>query len=138
MGENSMALFGPRWPLKKGTKDSYEMYDNIDDQISFYMKCLILTSSGENLSDPNYGVGLRRFLFEQNLDSVQDAILSKVSSQIASYLPYLDILDMQIIDASKEMESNTMTLRIVYRIPSDTLQRVFELNLNPDTTIGFY
>ena len=133
-----MALFGPRWPLKKGTTDSYEMYDSIDDQISFYMKCLILTSSGENLSDPNYGVGLRRFLFEQNLDSVQDAILSKVASQIASYLPYLDILDMQIIDASREMESNTMTLRIVYRIPSDTLQRVFELNLNPDTTIGFY
>ena len=133
-----MALFGPRWPLKKGTKDLYEMYEDIDDQISFYMKCLILTSPGENLSDPNYGVGLRRYLFEQNLDSVHDAISSKVSSQIASYLPYLEVLDIQIVDASQAMESNTMTLRIVYRIPTDTLQRVFELNLNPDTTIGFY
>ena len=63
-----MPLFGPKWPLKKGNEDAFEMYDDVKDQISFYLKCLILTSPGENISDPGYGVGLRRFLFEQNLD----------------------------------------------------------------------
>lgn len=133
-----MPLFGPKWPLKKGNEDAFEMYDDVKDQISFYLKCLILTSPGENISDPNYGVGLRRFLFEQNLDSTRDSIESEVSSQISKYLPYLDLQDVQVGATDAEIDANTMSLRITYYIPSNTTQQVFELDLNPDTTIGFY
>jgi phage baseplate assembly protein W len=133
-----MPLFGPRWPLKKGEQDVYEMYDDVRDQISFYLKCLLLTSPGENISDPEYGVGLRRYLFEQNIESVRDSISSEVSSQISRYLPYLDLQDVQVGATSTEIDANTMSLRIFYYIPSDVTQQVFELDLNPDTTIGFY
>lgn len=133
-----MPLFGPKWPLKKGNEDAFEMYDDVKDQISFYLKCLILTSPGENISDPNYGVGLRRFLFEQNLDSTRGSIQSAVSSQISRYLPYLDLQDVQVGATDAEIDASTMSLRITYYIPSNTTQQVFELDLNPDTTIGFY
>ena len=133
-----MPLFGPRWPLKKGNEDVYEMYDDVKDQISFYLKCLLLTSPGENLSDPNYGVGLRRYLFEQNLGSTRDSLASTVSSQVSRYLPYLDLQDVEVGASSAEIESSTMTLRITYYIPSNTTQQIFELDLNPETTIGFY
>jgi phage baseplate assembly protein W len=133
-----MPLFGPKWPLKKGNEDAFEMYDDVKDQISFYLKCLILTSPGENISDPGYGVGLRRFLFEQNLDSTRDSIQSEVSSQISKYLPYLDLQDVQVGATNAEIDAGTMSLRITYYIPSNTTQQVFELDLNPDTTIGFY
>jgi phage baseplate assembly protein W len=133
-----MPLFGPKWPLKKGNEDVYERYDDVKDQISFYLKCLILTSPGENLSDPNYGVGLRRFLFEQNLPSSRGSIESEVSSQISRYLPYIDLQEVQVGATDAEIDANTMSLKIMYYIPSDTTQQVFELDLNPDTTIGFY
>lgn len=133
-----MPLFGPRWPLKKGEQDVYEMYDDVKDQISFYLKCLLLTSPGENISDPEYGVGLRRYLFEQNIESTRDSISSEVSNQISRYLPYLDLQDVQVGATSTEIDANTMSLRIFYYIPSDVTQQVFELDLNPDTTIGFY
>tara|TARA_A100001515_G_scaffold144700_2_gene149618 strand:+ start:6542 stop:6943 length:402 start_codon:yes stop_codon:yes gene_type:complete len=133
-----MPLFGPKWPLKKGNKDVFEMYEDVNDQISFYLKCLILTSPGENLSDPNYGVGLRRFLFEQNLQSTRETMASVVSSQIITYLPYLDLQDVEVSATSAEIDSNSMTLRVIYYIPNNTIQQVFELDLNPDTTIGFY
>lgn len=133
-----MPLFGPKWPLKKGNEDLYEMYSDVKDQISFYLKCLLLTSPGENLSDPNYGVGLRRFLFEQNLDSTRGSIQSEVSSQISKYLPYLDVQDIKVDATSADIDANSMSLRITYYIPSNTTQQVFELDLNPDTTIGFY
>lgn len=133
-----MALFGPKWPLKKGNEDLFEMHTDVKDQISFYLKCLILTSPGENISDPNYGVGLRRYLFEQNLGSTRDSISSRISSQISKYLPYLDLQDIQVGATSSEIDSSTMTIKIIYYIPSNTVQQVFELDLNPDTTIGFY
>ena len=37
-----MPLYGPKWPLKKGNEDVFEMYDDVNQQISFYLKCLIL------------------------------------------------------------------------------------------------
>ena len=133
-----MPLYGPKWPLKNGENDAFELYDDVKDQISFYLKCLMLTSPGENLSDLNYGVGLRRFLFEQNLPSTRSSIESTVSSQISIYLPYLDVQDIQVGATSADIEEDSVTLKITYYIPSDTIQQVFELDLRPDTTIGFY
>ena len=133
-----MPLFGPKWPLKKGNEDVFELYDDVKDQISFYLKCLLITSPGENLSDLNYGVGLRRFLFEQNIASTRDSISSKISSQISRYLPYLDLQDVQIGATDSEIDQNSISVKVVYYIPSDTTQQIFELDMSPDTTIGFY
>lgn len=133
-----MPLYGPKWPLKSGNEDTFEMYDDVKQQITFYLKNLILTSPGENISDPNYGVGLRRFLFEQNIDSVRGSIASAISSQISVYLPYLTVEDIQIVAEAQDIDDNSMTVRIIYGIPGDVTQQVFELDLNPDTTIGFY
>tara|TARA_R110000851_G_scaffold277892_2_gene430994 strand:- start:1033 stop:1416 length:384 start_codon:yes stop_codon:yes gene_type:complete len=126
------------WPLKSGNADTFEMYSSIEQQIGFYLKNLLLTSPGENISDPSYGVGIRRFIFEQNLDFVRSSIESAISSQIAIYLPYLDLVEIETIASSEDVDSNFMTIRVTYGIPGDVTQKVFELDLKPETTIGFY
>ena len=97
-----------------------------------------MTSPGEKISDSSYGVGLRRFLFEQNIESSRDQIRSEVISQISIYLPFLSIVDIQVSADDQAIESNSMNLRIVYSIPGDAVQKIFDLNVNPDTAIGFY
>ena len=133
-----MPLYGPKWPLSQGNHDTFELYDDVKQQISFYLKNLLLTSPGENLSDPNYGVGLRRYMFEQNLASTRGSIASAISSQMSEYLPYLEVSDIQIGATAQEIDSNTLSVKIVYSIPGDVVQEVFELDMNPDNTIGFY
>jgi len=133
-----MTLYGPKWPLKSGNADTFEMYDSVEQQIGFYLKSLLLTSQGENISDPNYGVGIRRFLFEQNIDSVRSSISSMVSSQVAIYLPYLSVSDVQVSASPEDVDNNSMVIRLIYGIPGDVTQKVFELDLKPETTIGFY
>lgn len=133
-----MPLYGPKFPLSKGNQDAFELYEDIEQQIGFFLKNLILTSPGEKISDPRYGVGLRRFLFEQNIQSSRDNIVSRVSSQISTYLPYLIVNDIAVSADEAEIDTNSMTLRIVYQIAGDTVQRVFDLEVNPDTIIGFY
>tara|TARA_B100000287_G_scaffold45203_1_gene40499 strand:+ start:563 stop:964 length:402 start_codon:yes stop_codon:yes gene_type:complete len=133
-----MPLYGPKFPLSAGNRDTFELYDDIKQQINFYLKNLILTSPGENISDPNYGVGLRRFLFEQNVESNRQSIASAISTQISTYLPYLTVTDIQVGASSQEIDSNTMTVKVIYSIPGNVVQEVFELDMNPETTIGFY
>ena len=97
-----------------------------------------MTSPGENISDPNYGVGIRRFIFEQNIDSVRSSIESTISSQVSVYLPYSDITDIETIASHEDVDNNFITIRVTYGIPGDVIQKVFELDLKPETTIGFY
>ena len=133
-----MPLYGPKWPLKAGNADTFELYGDINQQISFYLKNLLLTSPGENISDSSYGVGLRRFMFEPNLPSIRSSIAGAISSQISEYLPYLNVEDIQVNASAQEIDNNSLKVRIIYSIPNDAAQQIFELDLNPDTTIGFY
>ena len=133
-----MPLYGPKWPLKAGNADTFELYNDINQQISFYLKNLLLTSPGENISDSSYGVGLRRFMFEPNLPSIRSSIAGAISSQISEYLPYLTVEDIQVNASAQEIDNNSLKVRIIYSIPSEVAQQIFELDLNPDTTTGLY
>ncbi len=86
-----MPLYGPKFPLSVGNQDTFKSYESVEQQINFYLKNLLLTSPGENISDSNYGVGLRRFLFESNTPDVYPEISSEVSSQLSLYLPFLSV-----------------------------------------------
>jgi len=133
-----MPLYGPKFPLSKGNHDTFELYDEVKGQISFYLKNLLLTSPGENISDPNYGIGLRRYLFEPNNSSTRQSISYEVSSQIRRYLPFIILEDVVVSADSSDIDSNSIRVKIIYSIPGDALSQVFELEANPDTTIGFY
>jgi len=133
-----MTLFGPKWPLKKGNEDVFEHYSNVRDQISYYLKSLLLTSPGEKISDPSYGAGLRRFMFEPNILEVQGQIQSVVSSQINRYLPFITVQEVQVIPTDQLNSPNQITLRIVYFIPDDIREQIFDLQVNSEDDIGFY
>lgn len=133
-----MPLYGPKFPLKIGNRDTFEIYDNLESQVAFFLKNLLLTSPGEKISDPDYGVGLRSFLFEQNISSTSSRIESKISSQISIYMPYLSVEDIQISADDVDMDNNSLNIKIAYSFPGDDLKREFELDINPNTDIGFY
>ena len=60
------------------------------------LKMLILTIPGERIMDPSYGVGLRRYLFEQNDSNTYSDISSKIIEQVQKYLSYIRIDDIQL------------------------------------------
>lgn len=133
-----MPLYGPKFPLSAGTHDTFKLYDNVKDQISFYLKSLILTSPGENISDPEYGVGLRRFLFEPNIASVYGEISSEISSQISTYLPFVTLEQVFVNASSEDIDSNSINVSITYKLPNEDALQIFDLQANSATTIGIY
>ena len=133
-----MPLYGPVWPLKIGNHDTYEVYEDLKSQISFYLRNLILTSPGENISDANYGVGLKRFLFEQNTDYTRSLIGSTISTQISSYMPFISLEDVIVEATSEDIDTNNLKIKILYTISGDPLMNTFELQANETQNIGFY
>ena len=133
-----MPLYGPKWPLKKGNHDTYALYEDVDNQIKYYLKNLILTSPGENISDPSYGVGLRRYLFENNIESIRELIRSEISSQINRYLSYLVVSTIEVSWAPGDVDNNLLNIRIMYTTPSNATSEIFDLDVSKQQSIGFY
>tara|TARA_R110002110_G_scaffold132910_5_gene314925 strand:+ start:1778 stop:2179 length:402 start_codon:yes stop_codon:yes gene_type:complete len=133
-----MAFYGPRWPLKRGNHDTYQIYTEFKSQINFYLKTLLLTAPGENISSPTYGVGLRRYLFEQNTEEVHSVIRTAIYDQIGSFMSYLRVKSVRVTASNEEIDTNSLKISITYSIPKKAQNEIFELTLNQTENIGFY
>ena len=133
-----MPVYGPKWPLKRGNDDTYQTHGSLKEQINFYLKNLLLTSPGENISAPAYGVGLRRFLFEPNTEQVRSSLKNRIKMQISSYLSYLKVKRVTVSAAAEEIDSNSLSIQIKYSIPRRIDNETFEISIDQANDIGFY
>lgn len=132
-----MPIYGPKWPLRKGNSDLFELNEDLKSQISFELKNLILTSPGENISDANYGVGIRSFLFEPNTPSSASIIKSKISSQISRYIPDIIVENVSVIARNADIDSNSLSISITYYFLSNTVSNIFTLDIGSNQA-GLY
>ena len=82
------------------------------------LKMLILTIPGERMMDPDFGVGLPRYLFEFNGAQTYDDISSKIHTQVAKYLPYISInkIDFRIPEGNPDLFPHSLSMAIIFNI----------------------
>ena len=103
-------------PLAIGPSDgAYAVHKEIAKVAEQNLKMIILTSPGERIMEPTFGVGIRSFLFEQMTTSTGGNIRGSITRQIAAFLPYVRLDDLEIADFPDE---NLINIRISYSIPS--------------------
>jgi len=119
-------------PLKQDPIDGlYNMNKTAIDSIKQNLKMLILTNPGERIMIPDYGVGLKRYLFEQKDQYTAANIENKIVEQISKYLNVV-VVDQIIIGNSEDIIGNEISInvRLIYSIPiisySDELNITFD------------
>ena len=111
-GGNSIAV---KLPLALSDEYGYEMLTDLKSVFKQNLKTLILTEPGERVMDPSYGVGIRKFLFENFSQSLLSNIDSKIREQARTYIPAINIL--QINFDTSGIDRNTINIAILYSIP---------------------
>lgn len=66
------------------------------DQIKSNIINLLLTSKGERIMNPNFGVGLKEVLFEGMTDSLIPIIQDKITSAFSTYIPQASINNIDV------------------------------------------
>jgi phage baseplate assembly protein W len=66
------------------------------------MKSLVLTNWGERLGHYYLGCNLIEYLFNQETDETQEKIIQRIESQVASWLPYVNIESLQVSFVGQE------------------------------------
>tara|TARA_R110000851_G_scaffold161195_1_gene304835 strand:+ start:166 stop:543 length:378 start_codon:yes stop_codon:yes gene_type:complete len=110
-------------PLAVSSTDgAYSVHRDLKSVARQSLKMLILTAPGERIMFPNFGVGMRRYLFEQNIPGFGTELKAKVAEQVTKYIPYIRLAGVQVINTK---DNNTINLKISYSIPSAGLSDEF-------------
>tara|TARA_Y100001938_G_scaffold133548_1_gene193043 strand:+ start:2457 stop:2876 length:420 start_codon:yes stop_codon:yes gene_type:complete len=128
-----MAGLSPKLPLQRDQVDGfYSLNKTHVELVKQNFKMLLLTSPGERIMDPNFGVGLRTFLFEQDAQILQDQIVSKINEQVKIYLPFIDVQEVNFHALSQgglDFDPNTLSVVIKYEIIP--LKKSYSLEISP-------
>ena len=115
---------GPELPLNRDNNQGlYSLITSYEDEVKQNFKNLLLTSPGERMMNPDFGVGLRHFLFDPAPHAIP-GIRQRISQQVNRYMPFLRITKMQFNhgDRNKEsIDSNILSVIIQYDVPSINL-----------------
>jgi phage baseplate assembly protein W len=127
-----MAGFSPKLPLSLDPDDGYALTKDLKELAKQNFKNLVLTSPGERIMDPEFGVGIRSYLFENNSVQTQGRIDARVRSQVQKYLPYIDIesIEFNNIDVNPNVSENFLGVKILYRIKKLAVSDVLEIPIN--------
>ena len=106
--------------LEESSESGFKQIDTLRDNIKQNLKMLVLTNPGERVMDPNFGVGVGRYLFEMiEDDSVFSDIDSRIREQVSLYLPYVNIQRVEFL--SEIRNRNKINLKITYSVPRISL-----------------
>ena len=121
-------IHAPLIPLQLDNTHGYQEMKDLQQLVKFHLTNLLLTNPGERITLPNYGVGLQKFLFENASAGLLSSIKSRVRTQVASYLQYMDLASVDVTDN----EDHSISLQLRYSVESINLDDVLlvEVDLN--------
>ena len=96
------------------------------------LKMVLLTSPRERLMHSDFGVGMKNYLFEQtqgingNINNLPP-LREKIISQISTYIPYITLQQLDIINLP---EQNGLAVKILYFVNNNDAAGIFELTVD--------
>ena len=86
------------------------------DAIKNNIRLLLQTERGERVFQPNLGMNLRRFVFEQITEDTLIEIENDIVDVFETWLPFVTLKDIQINTDSINQDQNKININIVFGI----------------------
>ena len=100
---------------------TYTLITKYHDEVKQNFKNLVLTNPGERIMNPDFGVGIRRFLFENRTDAAHQ-IEKRLYEQVGKYMPYVVIENVffdEVDDRGVELlDRHILSVQIIFSVPS--------------------
>tara|TARA_Y100000310_G_C20447484_1_gene699120 strand:- start:297 stop:740 length:444 start_codon:yes stop_codon:yes gene_type:complete len=119
---DSNIFVGIDYPFHKsnGTEGWFASTDTTIKAVKNNIKMLLNTNKGERLMQPNLGINLRKFLFEQYNDELRITIQNEIYDTFRTWLPFVEIKELNIsMGETDSIGKNKMSISIVFNIIRD-------------------
>jgi len=99
--------------------------ETINEQLKSNFLNLLLTVPGERLNNPNYGIGLKKLLFENYID--EESLLEDISTKVQFYLPEIKLNNTKVI---RDTDLYKITIKLNYTIIIDNTDDSIQINFS--------
>ena len=106
-------------PLTYNSSDGpYTLNKKTKEAVRQNFKNLVLTAPGERVMDPQFGVGIRNFLFEQMNDPLFSRISERIRTQVQAYMPFVFVehITFDSMETKEGIGPNELQVTIQYNI----------------------
>jgi len=112
-------------PLANAPNSTYQNIDELKNFVKQNVKNVLLTAPGERIMLPNFGVGLREFLFENAADPTSSGELqNNIVYQFERYLPSVILTDIKTLQ-----ENNFLLVKVFYILSEFNLEDFLEIRV---------
>jgi len=128
-----MSGLSVKLPVQLDPEDGYALTKTYLELVRQNLKMLLLTIPGERIMLPNFGVGLKQYLFEQDTGPLKAEIIGRIKSQVARYLDYINILKVDIDTGNPELDtdaSHVYYISITYYIGPLNVTEILNLEIS--------
>jgi phage baseplate assembly protein W len=119
----------PQLPLSESGELEYEHIGEYRALIQQNFKNLILTIPGERMMDPDFGVGIQRYLFETSIGTASSEIKSQVALKVSKYMPFVRLNNVLVEEGEEEA---SLRVRIFYSVPTLAIDEYINLSFAAD------
>ena len=109
---NRNVTIGVAFPLDE--VNMFKGTQTVKEQIKSNLINLLLTEQGERINEPDFGVGLKNILFEQNIN--KEELEEKINFQINFFIPEISLISVSVGSIDDE---NKVYLTIAYRFKTE-------------------
>jgi len=99
--------------------------ETIKEQVKTNLLNLLLTYPGERINLPNFGIGVKKLIFEQNIDL--ETLKEKINTQISIYIPNIKL---QNINTGESEDKHTIFISLTYIYLLDNSKESIQLNFS--------
>ena len=110
---NGEACFRPNYQTKDAIKANLINY--------------FLTKPGERPGNPEFGAGLRQYIFTQITDGSMDFLKEDIQTKLSAYFPNVDVSGVEV---TPDNDKNSILVTIKYSVANTGINDELELNFN--------
>ena len=114
---------GVAFPLNEVNMTSGTQTTN--EQLKTNFLNLLLTVPGERINNPNYGIGLKKLLFENYID--EESLAEDIDNKIQFYLPEIRLNSTKV---TRDNDLYKVTIKLDYSVILDNTDDSIQINFS--------
>ncbi len=114
-----------------GHDGAYTLNKTLDEVVKQNLKMLLLTIPGERCMDINFGIGIERYLFENDTPSLREKLSTRIHEQVAKYMPFVSVRDVFYggLDDPNYSSPNSLNLTLHYHVDPISQDDILNIEL---------
>jgi uncharacterized protein len=131
MAVSHKAHLGVGWPFPVKLAGGRLTYVAYEEDIEQAIQIVLLTSRGERLMLPEFGAGLRDFVFEPNSDATRARIEVAVRTALVDWEPRINLERVEVTPGDDDDKPNLVLIHVDYvvRATNSFYNRVYPFYL---------